>query len=63
MFDENKADGLIKWLGAIPDIPYDVRGVKFTAECPCGGTITAMRVEYNGHLRAGCDKCGTRMMM
>ena len=49
-------------LDAAPEIPLDKRGVKYTSICTCGGTITAMRVEGNGHYRAACDKCGWRMI-
>ena len=62
MEDLKNIDGLFDWIRAVPDIPEDVRGVKYTSECPCGGTIVAMRVEYNGHLRASCDKCGAKLM-
>lgn len=52
----------IKYIEAVPDIPTNVREKKFFAKCPCGGTITAWRVKYNGHIRAMCDKCGFRLM-
>lgn len=51
---------IIDWLKAVPD--FEDRGVEHTAPCPCGGTIHAVRAEYNGHIRAWCDKCNMRMM-
>lgn len=50
------------FINAIPKIPMDVREKEFKSQCPCGGTITAWRVKYNGHLRAMCDKCGSKIM-
>ncbi len=50
------------FINAIPDIPNDVREKEFKSKCPCGGTITAWRVKFNGHLRAMCDKCGAKLM-
>lgn len=30
--------------------------------CPiCGGTVKWDRAEGNGHIHAGCDRCGIRM--
>lgn len=58
---EKKLDHDIEdWLRAVPD--FEDRGVEHTAPCPCGGTIHAIRSTYNGHIRAWCDKCDTRMM-
>lgn len=46
-------------LGAMPDIPNEIKywGKTYQSQCVCGGTITAMRSTYNGHIRAKCDKC------
>lgn len=60
MSEEQKE--LFEFLKAIPDIPNKVRGKEFKSKCYCGGTITAIRSKYNGHLRAWCDKCGARLM-
>lgn len=46
----------------VPNIPKDVWGKEYTSECVCGGTITAIRSTYNGHLHARCDKCGYKLM-
>ena len=53
---------LIEFLKSVPNIPYNVRGKEFKSKCYCGGTITAWRVEYNGHLRAKCDKCNAKII-
>lgn len=53
---------MFKYIKAVPDIPEDIREKKFKSECPCGGTITAWRVRYNGHLRAKCDKCNFKLI-
>ena len=50
-----------KMLAAVPDIPDDECGKEFTAPCPCGGTIKAMRSVENVHIPAYCEKCGFRM--
>lgn len=55
-------EDLFKFLEAMPDILKNVRGKEFKSKCYCGGTITAWRVEYNGHLRAKCDKCECRII-
>lgn len=58
---EKKLDHDIEdWLMAVPD--FEDRGVEHTAPCPCGGMIHAVRAEYNGHIRAWCDKCNMRIM-
>lgn len=51
---------LLEFIVAIPD--FQDRGVEHTAPCPCGGTIHAIRAEYNGHLHARCDKCGAALI-
>lgn len=39
------------------------RGKRYEWECPlCGGIVSGVRAEYNGHLHAGCDRCGVRIM-
>lgn len=48
-------------LKRVPEIPIHERGKAYTGECVCGGTITAIRSTYNGHIHASCDKCGFRM--
>lgn len=53
---------MLKWLEVIPMIPKDIRGIEHKAPCTCGGTVTAIRSIYNGHLHASCDKCGARLM-
>ena len=59
--DENYiAPEILDFIKAIPN--FTERGVEHTAPCPCGGTIHAMRAEYNGHLHAYCDKCGARLI-
>lgn len=58
--EEYIAPEILEFLKAIPD--FEDRGVEHTAPCPCGGTIHAIRAEYNGHLHAYCDKCGARMI-
>ncbi len=60
MTEEQKE--LFDFLKAIPDIPNNVRGKWYKSKCYCGGTIKAIRSTYNGHLRAWCDKCGSRLM-
>ena len=52
---------LLEMLAAVPDIPDDECGKEFTAPCPCGGTIKAMRSAENGRIHAYCEKCGFRM--
>lgn len=51
-------------LESMPDIPKDKKywGKEYTSKCPYGGTITAYRNTYNGHIHASCDKCDFRMM-
>ena len=46
---------IFDYLKAIPDIKK--RGVPVISKCPCGGTLTSIRSEYNGHLHVICDKC------
>lgn len=53
---------VMDWLDRVPVIPKNVRGIKYSAPCACGGTITAVREKINGHMRASCDKCGMRMI-
>jgi len=39
------------------------RGVKYEWKCPlCSGTVKGARAASNGHLHAGCDGCGMRIM-
>lgn len=58
--DEYIAPDLLEFMAAIPD--FKERGVEHTAPCPCGGTIHAIRSEYNGHLHARCDRCKSALM-
>lgn len=60
----DNTDILMKALMAIPEIPFNVRGVKKHSKCPfCpDGTLTAVRTLYNGHLHVNCDKCKFRLM-
>ena len=53
---------MIEIIKAVPNIDYKDRERKYTSVCPCGGTITAWRVAYNGHLRAYCNKCGFKLI-
>ena len=55
---QEDTDNLFDWVKLIPEIPIDEWGVTHTGKCRCGGTISAVRSTYNGHLRASCDKCG-----
>lgn len=55
---QEDTDNLFDWIKLVPKIPIDERGVTHTGKCRCGGTISAVRSTYNGHLRASCDKCG-----
>lgn len=52
-------DNTIRILKAVPEIPMDRKcwGKEYSADCPCGGVITAIRSTYNGHMMAKCDKC------
>lgn len=64
MSDLNEAEDLPEmqdYLEAIPNIPKDEIGKIHKALCPCGGTLTAVRVN-NGHLHVSCDKCGFTLM-
>lgn len=66
----SKADGerlqydLMDYLAAMPEIPKSRKywGEIYQSLCPCGGTLTATRSTYNGHIRCTCDKCGFRMI-
>lgn len=58
--EEYIAPDIIEFISAIP--VFEDRGVEHTSQCPCGGTIHAIRAEYNGHLHAYCDKCGSRLI-
>ena len=62
--DEKLMADLKVRLESMPKIPKARRywGKKYTSKCPCGGTITAIRSTYNGHLQASCDKCDFSMM-
>lgn len=60
--DKTNFDGMLEFWKSIPNIPENVRGKEFKSKCFCGGTITAMRSTYNGHLWARCDKCDRRLM-
>ena len=55
-------DSIFSFMAAIPDIPQNKRGIEYTSKCVCGGTITAIRSKYNGHLHASCDSCKRRLM-
>ena len=48
------------YLKVIPK--FKDRGVAHTVKCPCGGTLTAIRSTYNGHLHVRCDKCDFALM-
>lgn len=61
MSKEIKYD-IFEYFKALPKIPENERGVAYTAKCPCGGTITAVRSTYNGHYHAACDKCDWMVM-
>ena len=50
---------VIEYLKAIPN--FKDRGVIHTAPCPCGGTLTAVRSTYNGHLHVECDTCDFKL--
>lgn len=51
----NDHPDIFDYLKAIPD--FNEKGVKVYSKCPCGGTLTSIRVKYNGHLHVRCDKC------
>ena len=53
---------IFKKIKAMPDIDYNDREKEYKSKCTCGGTITAYRVKYNGHLRARCDKCDFKII-
>lgn len=58
------SEEMLAKLKATPNIP-DKRtqwGKIYRNTCPCGGTITASRDLYSGHLHASCDKCEFRLM-
>ena len=55
-------DKLIETLKRVPNIPQNLRGVKYETECTFGGTLTAVRSAYNGHLHVCCDKCGVKII-
>jgi len=39
-------------------IPQEMEyGKRYTWQCGCGGTVSGIRTNYNGHLYAECDKC------
>ena len=59
---KEQLDEVFSYIECVPDIPYHVRGKEFHSKCKCGGTITAWRVKYNGHIRAKCDKCDFKLM-
>jgi len=48
------------YLKVIPK--FKERGVPHKVKCLCGGTITAIRSTYNGHLHVKCDKCKFTLM-
>jgi len=50
---------VFEYLKAIPI--FKDRGVIHTAPCPCGGTLTAVRSTYNGHLHVECDTCDFKL--
>ena len=53
----------VKFLEAIPDIERKDWGKEFIVKCPvCGGDFHAIRVKYNGHLRAWCHKCDFQLI-
>lgn len=50
-------------LDNIPYIPKGLWGVPKMGPCKlCGGTITAVRSTYNGHLLIKCDTCNFMLM-
>lgn len=59
-YEEKDLTSYFERLQAIPK--FDDRGVEHYGKCPCGGTITAIRNTYNGHIHASCDKCKFRLM-
>lgn len=59
---QEQLDEMFKYILAVPDIPTNVRDKEYYGKCPCGGTITAWRVKYNGHMRAKCDKCDFKLI-
>ena len=61
MTDE-QLEEMFEYIKAIPKIPEDVRGKEFKSKCHCGGTLTAWRVESNGHMRVKCDKCDFKLI-
>lgn len=53
-----------EWLKCVPTISREDKsqwGKIFKSQCRCGGTITAIRNTYNGHIKAVCDKCKITM--
>ena len=65
VLDTEEVEGMLAKIDAAPKISWkdpNEWGHEQKSTCPCGGTITAIRSEFNGHYHAACDKCGWRMM-
>lgn len=54
--DDKDLEPFFERLKAIPE--FEDRGIYHYGNCPCGGTIVAIRSTYNGHLHVRCEKCG-----
>ena len=52
-----EVDELIKYIKAIPYIPHWLINEEYKSKCPCGGTLTSMRLSKKGHLFVKCNKC------
>lgn len=50
---------IVEFAKAIPEV--EEVGELRKADCPCGGTIRAMRSVNGGRLYAACDKCGIKV--
>ena len=59
--EERKKVDFCDWLKSVPEIPRIDTNSYYSAPCPCGGTIVAHRNRY-GHMRAHCNKCGSKMV-
>ena len=57
-YTEEEINATMEKARNVPDIPEDVLGEPYEGKCTCGGTITAIRSPFNGHIAAKCDLCG-----
>ena len=57
------SDDIFDWFKCLPKVPKwtRCRGVEYHSKCICGGTITAVRSKYNGHIHITCDKCDRQL--